>query len=335
MFIDIDGDPTLAGAQELKDIADAESSPPYNPPPHIASLESGLTELHSQDDSDAPPFSIRPSVAFQNGKGSFASRDIQRGDLILSEKPIFFLPTTAPEPLRRLSIEATVRNMSPAHLDSYLSLKNSHDKCTSSSDPLLGIFDTNSFTISEDNSGICLGGSRFNHSCSPNACFDFDSDTGELRIHALTAISHGEEIFISYISRRCLYGSPRRSRQSILHNGYHFTCVCSLCSLPEAESKISDVRRHRLNELWEIAGRLTPTQEDQCFNVIVEGIRLLREEGYLADVDDFLNEAGPIEAIYSGRVGSLPVVQQAEAASRIYESYRSIAREVQKLAVHI
>ena len=28
--------------------------------------------------------------------------------------------------------------------------------------------------------------------------------------------------------------------------------------------------------------------------VVIEAMRLLREEGYLDDVDDFLNEAGPM-----------------------------------------
>jgi hypothetical protein len=60
---------------------------------------------------------------------------------------------------------------------------------------------------------------------------------------------------------------------------------------------MSDARRRRLNELWEIAGNLlnlNPTQEDQILKVAVEGIRLLQEEGHLADVVNFLEEAGPI-----------------------------------------
>jgi hypothetical protein len=60
---------------------------------------------------------------------------------------------------------------------------------------------------------------------------------------------------------------------------------------------MSDARRRKVNELWEIAGRLIPTQEDQCFNVVVEAMCLLRQEGYLDDEADFLYEAGPMSRI--------------------------------------
>jgi hypothetical protein len=63
---------------------------------------------------------------------------------------------------------------------------------------------------------------------------------------------------------------------------------------------MSDVRRQRVNELWEIAGRFTPAQGFQSYvNVVVEAMRLLQEEGYLDGVDDFMKEAGPIGALHS------------------------------------
>jgi hypothetical protein len=295
MFIDNGGDLTI-GAQELKAFADAESSP-SEPSSYISSdLDSGLANLHLQDDFSS--FAIHASATVQNGKGAFATRDIQRGDLVLSERPIFCIITNAPEPLRRIYIEAAVRDLSPANLDSYLSLQNSHNKCSCFPNPLLGIYGTNSFNVADDDSGICLRASRFNHSCSPNARYSFNSNTGELRIYALGTIPRGEEIFIAYISNRRLYGSPRRSRQTTLRNWYHFTCACSVCSLPEAESKMSDTRRQKVKKLLEFTESYTPTQGVQCLHVIVEAILLLREEGYLADVDDFTNVAGPICAFH-------------------------------------
>jgi hypothetical protein len=290
MFIDNGGDPTL-GAQELKTIADAKSSPPSEPTSYTPSdLDSGLANLHLQDHSSF--FTIHASATVQNGKGAFATRDIQREDLILSERAIFYFPTNTP---KYRYVEAAVRDLSPTHLDNYLSLHDSHDKCSCYPDPLQGIFATNAFTLAEDNSGICLKASRFNHSCSPNARHEFNSKTGELEIFALGSIRCGEEIFLAYIGCRCIYGSPRRSRQAILRERYHFTCACSVCSLPEAEAKMSDARRQKVNELWETAGRFTPTQEVQgLVDLAVEAMGLLRKEGYLEDVEDFLNEAGPM-----------------------------------------
>ena len=89
----------MLAAQELKAIADAESSPASKPPSYISSgPESNLANLRLQDDSESSIFSIRTSAT---GKGAFASRDIQRGDLILSEKPIVCLPTGGLEPVMR------------------------------------------------------------------------------------------------------------------------------------------------------------------------------------------------------------------------------------------
>ena len=309
MFMDNKGDPVVA-AQELKAIADAQSSPPSDPSPTISSgLENDLANLQLQDDSDSSFFGIRTSAALglQNGKGAFATRDIQRGDLILSEKPIFSVPNDAPQPRRHTHIEAAVRKLSPTHLDNYLSLHNSHTKCSCSLRPLPGIFSTNAFGVS-DSGGICLKASRFNHSCSPNARFTFNSNTGELRIYALGTIPRAEEIFVGYLNEQDLgrrpYGSLRRSRQATLRSRYHFTCECSVCSLPEAEVKKSDARRQRLHAIWESLNRFTMTQGAQCLKVIVEAIHLLGEEGYLSDSDDFTDKAGWFCALHSDWVST-------------------------------
>ena len=310
MFIDNEGDPMVA-TQELKAIADAQSSPPSKPSPYISSgLESGLANLHLQDDSNSSFFSVHTSSVpgLQNGKGAFATRNIQRGDLILSEKPIFTIPNNTPEPRKHNFIESAVRNLSPTHLDMYLSLQNSHEKCPCVLRPLPGIFETNAYGVSDSegpSGGICLRASRFNHSCSPNARFSFNSNTGDLRIYALGTIPRGEEIFIGYISEHLLgrrpYKSLRQSRQDTLRARYHFTCECSVCSLFEAESNISDARRQRLYVIWE---SLSGIQGVPYLNVIVEAIHLLQEEGYLSDADDFTDGAGSFCAFHSDWVSS-------------------------------
>ena len=277
-FIDNGGDVTL-GSQELKAITDLESLPPSRPPSYASSdLSSGLENLHLEDDSSS--FTIHTSTAVQKGKGAFASRDIQKGYLILSERPIFHISLACPP---RLSM-AAVRNLSPVHLDHFLSLENSHTDCSCYHDSIVGIVRTNGFSITDGDAGICLKASRFNHSCSPNARWSFER--GQLRIYALGSIPRGEEIFIAYISCRDVYGSPRRSRQATLRARYHFTCACSVCSLPKAQSKMSDDRRVKANELWDVIWNFTPWQEVQRLNVIVEAIHLLKEEG-LVDPDDF------------------------------------------------
>jgi hypothetical protein len=262
------GDATL-GAQELKAIADAGGSLPSELSSYISSgLDSGLANPHLQDDFSV--FVIHTSTAVQNGEGAFASRGIQRGDLILSEKPIFCTPTNVPELWKCVFIEAGVRNLSPVHLDHYLSLQNSHTGCSCfyNLNPLIGIYSTNSYAISGDEAGIYSRASKFNHSCSPNARFSFNSSTGEIRIHALGTIPLGEEIFVSYIGSRCFHSKPRRSRQAELLAGYHFTCACSVCSLPEAESEMSDARHSNTYELCEIMNLERIAHEMRRFGIL-------------------------------------------------------------------
>ena len=235
MFLDSKGNPTL-GAEELKAVADAENSPPTESSSCISSgLESDLANLHLQDDSHSGSsfFTIQPA-AFQKGKGAFASRNIQTGDLILSERPIFCHPTHKPqtELVCLLYLEAAVLDLSPAHLDSFLSLKNSHDKCSCvhSHYPLLGISATNAFSVPDDNSGIFLKASRFNHSCSPNATFAFDSDAGELQIHSMGNIA--EKRFLSHTS-------PVDVCSEVIVERDRPTCPCGIISLAHVPFALS------------------------------------------------------------------------------------------------
>jgi hypothetical protein len=265
-FSDNGGDVTV-GAQELKAIADAESSSPSKPSSYISSgLDSSLANHHRQNDSSV--FVIHTSAAVQNGEGAFASRGIRGGDLILSERPIFCIPTDVPELCKYISIQAAVRNLSPTHLDHYLSLQNSHTECSCFPNPLIGIFSTNAYTLPGDEAGILLKASKFNHSCNPNARLSSNSSTGELRIQALGTIPLGEEIFVAYIGNRCLSSNSRRSRQAALLTLYHFTCACSICSLPEAESKMSDARHSNTYELWEIMNLERISREMRRFGIV-------------------------------------------------------------------
>ena len=61
---------------------------------------------------------------------------------------------------------------------------------------------------------------------------------------------------------------------------------------------MSDARRRKVNELWEIAGRFTFSEREQCFIVVQEAMCLLREEGFLGGVGEVMNEAGPICALH-------------------------------------
>lgn len=199
-FIDHGGDPTQ-GVQELKAIAVAERSPPPEPSYASGDLDTAPANLHVKDAS--PFITVQKSALIQ--KGVFASREFQRGDLILAEKPTFLIPFDSPDQ----KIEAEVLNLSPHHIDRFLSLHNSHTKCSCYRNLALGIFATNGFAFDEAGMGICLTTAKFNHSCSPNSSHPFNTNTGEIRIYALGTIPAGEEIFVTYVAGQSISGNPR------------------------------------------------------------------------------------------------------------------------------
>ena len=94
---------------------------------------------------------------------------------------------------------------------------------------------TNAFTLSDahfDPIGVavCPVAALINHSCAPNAVVVFpEACAGKrcpMHVVALTDIAAGDEIYASYVD----IGAPRTERQRTLHERYHFTCNCALCS---------------------------------------------------------------------------------------------------------
>lgn len=292
-FLECGGSPT-EGLSVLDAITNFELV--LKPGP-IGTSDSDISEafanLHLDNDS---PFAVRDSGSVPDGKGAFATREFKRGDLILSERPLVSISTRTEAPGR---VEAALCKLSPENLARFLSLYNAHTSCNCHHSVAMGIFSTNAFALEDDTSGVCFHASRFNHSCASNARHSFDPITGDFRIYALGPISVGEEIFVMYSSGRRMYGTPRAIRQADLRMRYHFTCACTVCALPAAESKASDARRVRLTALWERIPDFAPTQVAERLSVIVEGVRTLKEEGFLADADDFTIDAGCVCAYHS------------------------------------
>jgi len=79
-----------------------------------------------------------------------------------------------------------------------------------------------------DGSGLYALQSSCNHSCVPNAEVTFPENNFVLSVKAVTDISEGEEIMISYLDE-CARDRSRHSRQKILRENYLFTCQCGKC----------------------------------------------------------------------------------------------------------
>lgn len=227
------------------------------------------------------------------GKGAFATRIFHRGDLILAEKPIILLPESDDLKEGFRAILSAVERLSPSDLVQFLSLHNSYN--APGGNLFIGIYRTNVLP-----GGFCVDASRFNHSCSPNARYSWHPDSGRLRIFALTDIAIGEEIRVSYLASRNVYGSTRDERRRRCFAKFNFECLCPACSLGGAALEASDARRREAAVLWEGMMRHDPKFHGQrVLRDAVRAIQLLQEEGYMADADDFAQDAAAFCAMHS------------------------------------
>jgi len=97
---------------------------------------------------------------------------------------------------------------------------------------IMGIYCTNSY-----DDGVGIQASRFNHSCSPNAEFEWDESISASGIRTVSKIYYNQEITVNYRPEeiRSNESSPEVSmtsfdeRQEILKTLYGFECHCHLC----------------------------------------------------------------------------------------------------------
>ncbi|KAF8584462.1 hypothetical protein K439DRAFT_1346172, partial [Ramaria rubella] len=177
------------------------------------------------------------------GKGLFATRDIQFGQLIVDERPSIITPTTFVFPAG-----FTVEEFYKIILDYLtkddtkivLSLANSKGPKLPS---LAGIMATNAIEIDlkgGTDSGFMEQGTQNKSSCGPNSAWRFNYDTFTLNLYPTRSISAGEEITASYLD----LSWNRAKRLYELNRKYHFTCTCPYCS--GTSSADSDFRRREL-----------------------------------------------------------------------------------------
>lgn len=90
-----------------------------------------------------------------------------------------------------------------------------------------GILYTNAFSAEPGTTGYFLTAARFNHSCTPNVGYSWNTSLTAMTMHAHVGIFAGEELLISYKARY----APRSSRREALHAQYRFTCQCKVSTL--------------------------------------------------------------------------------------------------------
>lgn len=259
--------------------------------------------LASTADENSTPdgFVIKDSPG--KGVGAFATRTFQRGDLVFAERPLY--TTSGDSPSQVVSV---VSRLSPSSKAAFMSLHNAWGEADTMGAGLeaegprvVNIHRTNSFATSQGNGGIFLRCARFNHSCLPSAKYSFHEPTGTMRIYALRPIEPAEEIHVGYLSGGLpkLYGTPRRDRRARYERTWGFVCRCVVCSLEDEAQVQSDERRAELTRVWKSNPYFGPSQTKERLLVIVRAVRLLDEEGYGADRDDFTIDAAAVCGYHS------------------------------------
>lgn len=91
---------------------------------------------------------------------------------------------------------------------------------------------------------------RFNHSCLPNALFEWRED--KQVVLAACDIKKGEEIFVSYLGSACWH-CETKERQELFVTRFGFSCACSLCATITGKKNISsDTHRRRIRYLEDL-----------------------------------------------------------------------------------
>uniref|UniRef100_A0A8D8YDI3 Histone-lysine N-methyltransferase SMYD3 n=1 Tax=Cacopsylla melanoneura TaxID=428564 RepID=A0A8D8YDI3_9HEMI len=90
---------------------------------------------------------------------------------------------------------------------------------------LINSFNIMDISMNTIGSGLYLGTSRFDHSCSPNAVAVFSSTTISIRLTKPMEQFDWSKVFVSYIDVL----QPTSKRIGELNKGYYFECCCEVC----------------------------------------------------------------------------------------------------------
>jgi hypothetical protein len=194
--------------------------------------------------SEEKLYTIQPISG--KGSGVIANSKITRGIRILSERPLFKIPsgTNNPNQIEPIIVRE-LKTLSKDQQRAFLYLHNAHKSDIKSA--FHGVAKTNALPlgINATEGGIFLDASRINHSCSQNAQNTWNERIDRLTIHAIRDTEQGEGITISYLGGSETYSQ----RQNTLQQSFRFTCTCPLCTLPAPERLKSDDRLREITRL--------------------------------------------------------------------------------------
>lgn len=226
------------------------------------------------------------------GKGVIAARDIKQGELVIRERPLFVVPlqiNSSPTALisgllakTNSADQAAFMNLSCVNFPKHLEPEKSPEEVA------LAIFQTNAVAAG-NGVGIFPRMARLNHGCSSafNVVYSWREKEGVLVVYALKSIRKGEELLTTYTELR----RPREQRRAYLTEHYGFYCTCSACSIPEEQSRASDIRLATISEEY---GRFATWGNHEISGK--EAIDHIRKIWALEDEEGYWSERGRLAA---------------------------------------
>ncbi|KAK0464306.1 uncharacterized protein EV420DRAFT_1036375 [Desarmillaria tabescens] len=248
---------------------------------------------------NSPPFEVVDLPG--KGKGVVATRDIQRGELVIREKPLFIVPySTSDSPAALISHHVKSLKDLGYHAFfnlSYVNFPKDMDPEAHRDEVALAIFETNAVAAGEG-IGIFPRMARLNHGCSSafNVVYSWRPAEGEIVVHALQNISRGQ-LLTTYTNTK----QPRKERREFLLEHYGFDCTCSVCSLPPSQSHASDERLNSISALY----KLFSTWEThsisgaEAIDVVRRIWTLTNEEGYFSERGQLFADAALVALSHS------------------------------------
>ncbi|KAF7358708.1 SET domain-containing protein [Mycena sanguinolenta] len=227
------------------------------------------------------------------GKGVVAQEHIQRGTLIVSEKPRIMLPCS--NKLDGLKFLSSLSRDDLAFLLSF--------PCGQGENAIFGRLKHFTPCVADGEVvgwGLCSTVCRVNHTCyspmgGPNSAYFWNDSTGKEELRAIKEIREGHEVEVSYMENAVNYEDPPAK----LRRDYGFDCSCKGCARSTAERATSQERIMTYNNfVRDLPNRFGPGNPLLILKDIEKHIIIICEEGYTGEIGSRAHDAFQLCAYY-------------------------------------
>lgn len=217
----------------------------------------------------------------------FSACQILPGDEIIAEIPLMSVPIALKEVYNANQALGTKSkyNVCPQLDQAYDQLSAENQKAITElfriKDDLLSVFSCNAFQGDEKHGWysqtvlrLFNDISRANHSCLPNAVFDWDPTRSVGTLHALQEIPPNTEIKIEYYPHETSSLRKAEIRREELRQQYAFECDCPACNESRHDvDNEDDIRRQKAARLWRSINKNEPHANESHAQAVFRKLR--------------------------------------------------------------